>query len=70
MVFITAHDDPAVRAEAERRGCAGFFQKTDPGAWIVAAIRRAVDLRSSGSAVPAGPARPPESVQSLSSPLP
>jgi FixJ family two-component response regulator len=41
VIFITAHDDPAYRAEAVRRGCAGFFRKTDPGALIVDALRRA-----------------------------
>jgi len=42
VVFITAHDDPAVRAEALAGGCAGFFSKTDPGVGIMAAIRKAI----------------------------
>jgi FixJ family two-component response regulator len=42
VIFITAHDDPAARAEAERRGCVAFFRKTDPGALIVDALRRAL----------------------------
>jgi len=41
VIFITAHDDPTYRAEAVRRGCVGFFRKTDPGALIVDALRRA-----------------------------
>ena len=41
VMFITAHDDPAYRAEAVRRGCVGFFRKTDPGALIVDTLRRA-----------------------------
>jgi FixJ family two-component response regulator len=41
VIFITAHDDPDYRAEALRRGCVGFFRKTDPGALIVDALRRA-----------------------------
>ena len=41
VIFITAHDDPAYRAEAVRRGCVGFFRKTDPGALIVDTLRRA-----------------------------
>jgi FixJ family two-component response regulator len=41
LIFITAHDDPAYRAEAMSRGCVGFFRKTDPGALIVDALRRA-----------------------------
>ena len=42
VVFITAHDDPGVRVQAETSGCAGYFRKTDSGADILAAIRRAV----------------------------
>ena len=42
VIFITAHDDPDVRAQAETGGCAGFFRKTDSGADILAAIRDAV----------------------------
>ncbi|MBV8143853.1 MAG: response regulator [Gammaproteobacteria bacterium] len=41
VIFITAHDDPGYRAEAIRCGCVGFFRKTDPGALIVDALRRA-----------------------------
>jgi FixJ family two-component response regulator len=44
VVFITAHDDPEVRAQAEAAGCAGYFRKTDSGADILAAIRRAAGL--------------------------
>ena len=42
VIFITAHDDPAARAEALRNGCAGFFRKTDDGARILKALRDAV----------------------------
>jgi FixJ family two-component response regulator len=41
LIFITAYDDPVYRAEAIRRGCMGFFRKTDPGSLIVDALRRA-----------------------------
>jgi FixJ family two-component response regulator len=41
VVFITAHDDPEVRAEAEASGCAGYFRKTDPGQLVLEAITRA-----------------------------
>ena len=40
VVFITANDDPEVRAQAEASGCAGFFRKTDSGTDVLAAIRR------------------------------
>jgi FixJ family two-component response regulator len=40
FIFITAHDDLTVRAEAEATGCAAYFQKTDSGAHVLEAIRR------------------------------
>ena len=44
IIFITAHDDPAVRAEALSDGCFGYFRKTDSGSDVLAAIRRAVGV--------------------------
>ena len=44
VIFITAHDDPEVRAEVEASGCAGFFRKTDSGAAVLAAVRRATGV--------------------------
>ena len=44
VVFITAYDNPEVRAQVEAAGCAGFFLKTDSGAVVLAAIRRATGL--------------------------
>ncbi|HKP03787.1 MAG TPA: response regulator [Chthoniobacterales bacterium] len=41
FIFITAHDDPNARGEAEASGCAAYFQKTDSGADVLDAIRRA-----------------------------
>ena len=41
FIFITAHDDPTARGEAEAAGCAAYFQKTDSGADVLDAIRRA-----------------------------
>ena len=41
VIFITAFDDPEIRAQAEALGCAGFFRKSTPGVEIVEAIRRA-----------------------------
>jgi FixJ family two-component response regulator len=40
FIFITAHDDPAARAEGKAAGCAAYFQKTDSGAHVLEAIRR------------------------------
>jgi FixJ family two-component response regulator len=44
VIFITAHDDPAARAEAVNGGCAGFFRKTDPGLEIIQTIRRVASV--------------------------
>ncbi len=41
-IYLTAHDEPPIRAEAEAIGCAGFFRKTDSGDDVLAAIARAV----------------------------
>jgi FixJ family two-component response regulator len=41
FIFITAHDDPAARTQAKAAGCAAYFQKTDSGADVLEAIRRA-----------------------------
>ena len=40
VIYITAHDESATRAEALSTGCAGFFRKTDPGAALIDALRR------------------------------
>jgi FixJ family two-component response regulator len=50
VIFITAHDDPAVQAQALATGCAGYFRKTDSGADVMAAIRRAAGLDDPGGA--------------------
>jgi len=42
VIFITAHEEPGTREEALAAGCAAYFRKTDPGADVLAAIRRAV----------------------------
>lgn len=42
VIFITAHDDPEARAQAEAAGCAGYFSKTESGVEVVGAIRRAI----------------------------
>jgi len=40
VIYITAHDEPELRAEAQSVGCAGFFFKNDAGSTIVAALRQ------------------------------
>ena len=49
VVFITANDDPEVRAQAMASGCHGFFRKTDSGTDVLAAIRRVTGLEHSDS---------------------
>jgi len=44
VIFITAHDDPEVRAQVEASGCAGYFREMDSGADVLAAIRRTISL--------------------------
>jgi FixJ family two-component response regulator len=51
VVFITAHDDPKVRAEAEASGCAAYFRKTDPGQLVLEAITKAVTNKPSSPPV-------------------
>ena len=41
FIYLTALEDPGARARAEALGCAAFFRKTDSGAEVLAAIRRA-----------------------------
>ena len=41
VVFVTAHDDPGTRREAERQGCVAFFGKTESGNLVIDALRTA-----------------------------
>ena len=50
VIFITAHDDPEVRAQAKASGCAGYFRKTDSGTDVLAAIRSTAGLKDPDSA--------------------
>lgn len=40
VIFITAHDDPEIQAEALALGCVAYFRKTDSGSEVLDAIRR------------------------------
>ena len=42
VIFITAHDEPEMRAQAVASGCAGFFKKNDPAEVVLECIRHAV----------------------------
>jgi FixJ family two-component response regulator len=39
FIYITAHEDPDSRADAESAGCAAYFRKTESGAEVLEAIR-------------------------------
>jgi FixJ family two-component response regulator len=41
-IYLTAHDEPEIRAQAMAVGCARYFRKTDPGEQLLEAIRHAV----------------------------
>ncbi len=38
VVFVTAHDDPQTRGDAERQGCVAFFGKTESGSHVIEAL--------------------------------
>lgn len=42
VIFVTSHDSPAMRAEAEEAGCAAYFPKPIPGPLLVKSIVQAV----------------------------
>jgi FixJ family two-component response regulator len=42
VIFITAHDEPTLRAEAELLGCVGYFRKPFEGSELLQVIRRAL----------------------------
>ena len=43
IIFVTAHDAPGVREEAERAGCSAYFLKPVPRKSLVEAITKAVN---------------------------
>jgi FixJ family two-component response regulator len=49
IIFVTAHDTPEARAEAERGGCSAYFLKPVPGESIIKAITKAVHAGSGES---------------------
>lgn len=42
VIFVTAHDEPEMRARARRAGCAAYLRKSDPGEAVLDALRRAM----------------------------
>ena len=45
VIYITAHDEPEVREQAEAGGCVAYFRKTAPGQDVLRAIHRAASLK-------------------------
>ena len=41
VVFITAHDEPELRQQAQSAGCVAYLKKTDSAETLLAAIHRA-----------------------------
>jgi len=39
FAFITAHDEPATRAQAQASGCVAYFRKPFPGSELLTAIK-------------------------------
>jgi FixJ family two-component response regulator len=52
IIFVTAHDAPGVRQEAEHAGCTAYFLKPVPGKSILAAIAKAVNPSGRGGQDP------------------
>lgn len=44
VIFITAYDDPALRAQAKDAGAFAYFTKPFPGKNLLAAITKAIDF--------------------------
>jgi FixJ family two-component response regulator len=42
VIFLTAHDEPALRERAQRMGCAAFLGKSDAADALFAAVDRAI----------------------------
>jgi FixJ family two-component response regulator len=40
FIYVTGHDNPKARAEAEAAGCSAYFRKADSGEDVVEVIRR------------------------------
>ena len=49
VIYITAHDEPATREEAQAAGCAAYFRKTVPGEDVLRAIRSAIGQPAKGN---------------------
>ena len=55
IAFITAHDDPDSREQAQRARCVAFLRKPFPGRHLLEAIHRSLDLPDELSTSPGHP---------------
>jgi FixJ family two-component response regulator len=46
VIFITAHDEPSTRAEAESLGCSAYFRKPFDGETFLRAVKLAADQKA------------------------
>lgn len=56
VVYVTAHDDPQTRGDAERQGCVAFFGKTASGSHVIEALRTGASRYRAASLPPPPPA--------------
>ena len=42
VIFVTAHDEPKIREEAQQVGCSAYLRKPVPGQLLIEAINKAV----------------------------
>jgi FixJ family two-component response regulator len=50
VIYITAHDQPEIREQAQSIGCAAYLSKTAPGRDVLQAIRTAIHPKEDGCA--------------------
>jgi len=48
VVFVTAHDEPKIREEAQQVGCSAYLRKPVPAKLLLEAISKAVSLSKHG----------------------
>ena len=46
VIYVTAHDEPETREQAQALGCAAYFRKTAPGEELLKAIRRVANPKA------------------------
>jgi FixJ family two-component response regulator len=49
IIFITAHDEPDTREQAERAGCFAYLSKSDPGDSVLETIQSALKVGRFGT---------------------